>query len=93
MSGQGGEACAMNNVAMCLERGMGVEPNIDAALNIYKDAAAGGSAQAAYSYGYLLLRRAVRLIVGEFTDFGNIHMKNRLNSAKQDARCTPIAPW
>lgn len=61
---QGGDACAMNNVAMCLELGQGVEQNIDAALQIYKEAADNGSAQAAYSYGYLLVQHAMRTIVG-----------------------------
>jgi TPR repeat protein len=51
---------------MCLEQGQGVEKNIDAALRIYKDAADNGSAQSAYSYGYLLVQHAMRLIVGQY---------------------------
>ncbi|CAE7561547.1 SEL1L2, partial [Symbiodinium microadriaticum] len=60
----GGDVCAMNNVAMCLEQGIGVDKDVACALQIYKTGADSGSAQSAYSYGYLLVQHAMASIVG-----------------------------
>lgn len=50
---------------MCLEHGFGVEKDVRSALRMYKAGADGGSAQSAYSYGYLRIQHAIASIVGK----------------------------
>ncbi len=57
----GGDMSACNNVAKCLEDGVGVEKDIPAALELYKYSADHGNAQSAYGYGYLLLKSIIGL--------------------------------
>jgi TPR repeat protein len=42
-----------------------VERDVNAALAVYKEAADSGSPEAAYSYGYLLLRTGIQETIGE----------------------------
>lgn len=57
-----------NNVAMCLEHGIGVEKDVTKALEYYKIGAMKGSVNAKYSYGYLLVKCGLEDRVGGAKD-------------------------
>lgn len=57
-----------NNIAMCLEYGIGVETNVDEALKFYRHGADKGSVNSKYSLGYLLVKCGLENSVGGAKD-------------------------
>ena len=66
-----GNEQAINNMAMCLEHGHGVEKDSEAAMELYLKAAKAGSVNAAYSYGHL----SIKMIL-EQRDLGQSVIRN-----------------
>jgi TPR repeat protein len=94
----GGNGSALNNVALCYERGYGTDVDIEIAYDTYLKGAMMGSPQAMFSVGYLAIKRAMaatsssellRTIVSK-SGIQKPNMEETLDSAKSTSEAISI---